>query len=349
MIPYTRLHEVDRQVLRDVLPLAKPFTVLIEPSSRCNFRCLQCFQSLREDSYFTRSRTHLSLDRFSRVLDQLVAWGGPRIKVLKLSLYGEPFLNRDFGEMLRLAREAGVAERIETTTNASLLTRELAEDLIRYELDYLRVSVYATTEQRQRAVTGANVSLAQIRENLGVLLRVRETARSERPFVGCKMIDSYGEDNQRFLDTFRNVADETYIDKPHGWIRTGEVDFIERYYETAAGEVREDLRAASVERVACPLAFTTMAVRSNGDVSPCCVDYAGGTNLGHVDDQTLQALWESPEWYGFQKMQLEGRRAENPSCAGCDFPLSTHYTKDDVDGVEVGRLRRPGGGADEAR
>jgi radical SAM protein with 4Fe4S-binding SPASM domain len=348
VIPYTRLHEVDRHVLRDVLPLAKPFTVLIEPSSRCNFSCLQCFQSLREESYFTRSRTHLSLDRFSRVLDQLVAWDGPRIKVLKLSLYGEPLLNGDFGEMLRLAREAGVAERIETTTNASLLTRELAEDLVQHGLDYLRVSVYATTEERQRAVTGTKVSLADIRENLRVLRQVRVAAGAERPFVGCKMIDAYGEDNQRFLDAFRDVADETYIDKPHGWIRTGEVDFIERYYETAAEDVREDLRAASVSRVACPLAFTTMAVRSNGDVSPCCVDYAGGTNLGNVDDQTLRALWESDEWYEFQKMQLEGRRAENPSCAGCDFPLSSHYTKDDIDGVDVSLLRRPDGGADDA-
>ena len=77
MIPYTKLHETGRQVLRDVLPLSKPFTLLIEPSSLCNFRCLQCFQSLKEDSYFTRNRVNMPLTRFRRVIEQCRGMGGP--------------------------------------------------------------------------------------------------------------------------------------------------------------------------------------------------------------------------------------------------------------------------------
>jgi hypothetical protein len=41
MIKYTELKSTNRQNLMEVLPLAKPFTVLIEPSSLCNFRCIQ--------------------------------------------------------------------------------------------------------------------------------------------------------------------------------------------------------------------------------------------------------------------------------------------------------------------
>jgi radical SAM protein with 4Fe4S-binding SPASM domain len=339
VIPYTKLHETGRQVLKDVLPLGKPFTVLVEPSSRCNFRCLQCFQSLKDDSYFTRSRTNMPLSRFSRIIEQLRAWPGPRLKVLKLSLYGEPLVNPDFGEMLRLARQAGMAERIETTTNASLLTRDLAQTLVDLQLDYLRVSIYATTQERHKEVTGSRTPLRTIHENLRVLQRVKQVSGSERPFVICKMIDAYGEENERFPEVFGDVSDELFIDKPHGWIKVGGTDFIETYYRAKADQVREDLRAGSAQRVACPMAFTTMAVRSNGDVSPCCVDFIGGTNLGNVDADGLQAIWESDGWYEFEKMQLEDRNEENPSCAKCDFYRSSHYAKDDVDGFDVRKLR----------
>src|SRR5664279_2014548 len=127
MIKYTELKSTNRQDLRKVLPLAKPFTVIIEPTSLCNFRCIQCFQSIREPSYFTRNRMHMPFERFERAMDQMKAWPGGPHKVLKLSLYGEPLLCPDFAEMLRLAGESKVADRMETTTNDSLLTRELAE------------------------------------------------------------------------------------------------------------------------------------------------------------------------------------------------------------------------------
>src|SRR4030066_1216263 len=108
MIKYTDLKIAHRQNLMEVLPLPKPFTVLIEPSSLCNFRCIQCFQSVKTDSYFTRNRSTLPMVRFRRAIEQLEQWPGTRLKVLKLSLYGEPLVSPDFPEMLTLATQAAV-------------------------------------------------------------------------------------------------------------------------------------------------------------------------------------------------------------------------------------------------
>ena len=83
MLKYTELKSTNRQNLRDVLPLPKPFTVLIEPTSLCNFRCVQCFQSLKTETYFTRTRGSMPLERFREVLRQLGEWPGPKLKVLK--------------------------------------------------------------------------------------------------------------------------------------------------------------------------------------------------------------------------------------------------------------------------
>jgi radical SAM protein with 4Fe4S-binding SPASM domain len=137
---------------------------------------------------------------------------------------------------------------------------------------------------------------------------------------------------------YQDVADEVYIDKPHSWIKVEGFDFIKNYYKNNACAVVDDLKMNSTRRIACPMAFTTMAVRSNGDVSPCCVDFIGGTNLGSVDQCSLQKIWNSDPWYEFQKMQLENRKHENYSCAHCDFYLNDHYIKDNIDGFDAKKL-----------
>jgi radical SAM protein with 4Fe4S-binding SPASM domain len=338
MIRYTDLKSTNRQNLMEVLPLRKPFTVLIEPSSLCNFKCIQCFQSIKNKSYFTQSRGNMPLARFQRVIEQLKAWPGPKIKVLKLSLYGEPLINPDFCAMLQLAREADVAERIETTTNASLLAREIAEKLVEHQLDYARVSIYASSQGRHDEITGSKMDMQTIHENLRALQEIKRTWRAERPFVSCKMLDAYSEENDRFFQVYRDVADELFLDKPHSWIKVDGADFIKSYYKDGADGAIADLNQHSTRRIACPMAFTTMAVRSNGDASPCCVDFIGGTNLGNVDKLDLQEIWNSDPWYEFQKMQLENRKHENSSCARCDFYLNDHYTKDNIDGFDVKKL-----------
>jgi radical SAM protein with 4Fe4S-binding SPASM domain len=339
MIKYTDLKSTERHDLRECLPLAKPFTVLVEPTSRCNFRCVQCFQSLEDAPEFKERRAHMPLSRFHAVMDQLKSWPGGKHKVLKLSLYGEPLLSPDFPEMLRLARQADVSERIETTTNASLLTAPVAEAMVSNRLDYLRVSIYSADPARHQAITGSHTEIGDVLGNLRRLQEVKRAAGSNRPFVSCKMLDAYGPENDLFLATFAEVADEVYIDKPHSWIKLDGADFIGTYYEEGAQDVRRDLDANCTNRVACPMAFTTMAVRSTGRVSPCCVDFVGATELGSVEELALSRLWTSDAWYEFQVMQLEGRRRENFSCARCDIVRSDYYTLDDIDGFPVGRLR----------
>jgi len=241
--------------------------------------------------------------------------------------------------MLKIAREADIAERIETTTNASLLTRSIAEKWVLHQLDYARVSIYSTVQAKHKAITGSEMDIRTIHENLRVLREVKKEMGSEKPFVSCKMLDAYGSENDQLLKVYQDVADEVFIEKPHGWIKVGGVDFIKNYYQGDSAKALDDFQKHSSRRTVCPMAFTTMAVRSNGDVSPCCVDFIGGTNLGNMDDMSLQKIWNSDRWLEFQKLQLQNRKHENDSCARCDVCQNDYYTRDNIDGFPVEKLR----------
>lgn len=156
--------------------------------------------------------------------------------------------------------------------------------------------------------------------------------------MSLKMLDAYGCENGQFSKMYQDVSDEIYIDKPHSWIKGDNVDFIKNYYQDGVSEAIRDLRQHSTRRSACPMAFTTMAVRSNGDIAPCCVDFIGGTNLDNIEEHSMREIWHSDRWFKFQKMQLQNRKHENYSCARCDIYLSDHYTRDNIDGFPVEKL-----------
>lgn len=341
MLKYTQLKDHKRQNLIDVIPLKKPFTVLIEPSNFCNFSCVSCFQSLKSQNYLTKNRGFMSMELYKEIIRQLQQWEGGKLKVLKLSLYGEPFTNPHFGEMLQIAREADIAERIETTTNMSLLTAELCEKLIDYEIDYIRVSIYGSNQKRYQQVTGkADVSIDNIKDNLRMIQQRKNTLHKEKPFVSAKMLDTYSPENEEFMQLFQDIADEVYIDKPHNWVAAEEKNFIGSLYgEQQQQALKEDLQKTCQKRIACPMAFTTLAIRSNGAVSPCCVDWSGGTNLGNIADTPIREIWEGDVMYEFRKMQLENRRKENPSCRNCELADNNYYTRDNIDGFPVEKLR----------
>jgi radical SAM protein with 4Fe4S-binding SPASM domain len=330
---YTALKEHERQNLADVIPLAKPYTLIIEPTSLCNFRCVQCFQSLAEPSYFTATRGNMSLELFRTVIAQAASWSGPLFKVLKLSLYGEPLLNPDFPEMMRLAREANIAERIETTTNASLLNDRVIDAMIEQKLDYVRVSIYAGSSEKHAQITRSSVNLPRIHDNLLRLQQRKKERRADKPFVACKMLDTFGPENEVFKRQFQDVADEVYFDMPHDWIPVAGSDFLGGLYGDGKTSVSTDLHPATTRRRACPVSFYVLAVRANGDVAPCCVDFIGGTNVGNAKEHPLREIWQGEAMRAFHRMQLAGERFRNPSCARCGAINSAHYTRDNIDDV----------------
>jgi radical SAM protein with 4Fe4S-binding SPASM domain len=339
LIPYTKLKEHKRHNLRGVIPLEKPYTLIIEPTNACNFRCIQCFQSIREDNYFTRNKMLMSLECFKQIIEQMKRWKGPKLKVLKLSLYGEPLLNPNFCKMLNIAKNADIAERIETTTNASLLTEDICAKLVEYGLNYIRVSIYSAIREKHYSVTNSKIDIQTIHDNLFILKRIKQRHKSDIPFVGVKMLDTYSKENDLFVGMFKDVSDEVYLDKPHNWIAYKGKNFIDSLYGNEVEKAITDVTMSNSNRIACTLPFFTLAVRSNGDVSPCCIDWIGGTNIGNIYKETLEDIWYGDRMFEFRKMQLEDRKNENESCRNCELFLSDYYTRDNIDGFPVEKLR----------
>lgn len=67
---------------------------------------------------------------------------------------GEPSLNKDLPQMIKYAKDSGVASNVELLSNGTQLTPELTEKLVGAGLDVLRVSLQGVDEWQYKEVGG---------------------------------------------------------------------------------------------------------------------------------------------------------------------------------------------------
>ena len=163
---YTSLQS-ERIDLSTHIPLVKPFTIYIEPTNICNFKCKFCPQSLenfREESGGVYS---LSEQNFYIILEQIKEF--QKISTLNLHYMGEPFVNKNIIKFIRLAKEANISKKIIVTSNGSLIKENIFSDLCKSNLDYLRVSIYAGSNLKHKTTTKSKIPLKRILEQLRAL------------------------------------------------------------------------------------------------------------------------------------------------------------------------------------
>lgn len=311
---YSELRARPRLDLVAHSPLPCPLTLYVDPTSFCNFKCVQC--PVGQDEYDIE-RSTMRIETFERICREVLEMG--KLKSLKLYLQGEPMLHPQLGEFVMIAKRC--AERVEITSNCSVLSIHKAASLIYGGLDYLQVSVYGSNEAEHAAVTHSPISAARIRNNVKDLRKLRDSLDKENPFIYAKAFRKSAGEDAAFLREWEPIADECGFDEPHNW--DGQFNLRERLYGIA--------EEPKVSDIPCPFPFYTLAVKADGKVSVCCVDWSNGTEVGNVHDESIAEIWRGKRLHDFRMMHLERRRGLNPACRNCQIP---ERMPDKMDGLD---------------
>lgn len=111
-------------------PLVSPDTLQVSLTSRCNLRCKMC--NVWKEAKISEE---LTLEEIRSVLDQCRKWGIGEVNLCG----GEPLLCGICLDVIREAKARGL--RVILTTNGTLITQGLADELIRSRLDIITISL----------------------------------------------------------------------------------------------------------------------------------------------------------------------------------------------------------------
>ena len=132
-----------RQAKGRIVRLLHP-EVRYEVTDHCNAECVMCPRDLHK---FGRPHGIMGLQNYKTSLDEVIELGARQIV---LTGFGEPLVDKQLEKKVEYANSQGLRTYI--ISNASLLTKKRATDLIQAGLDELRVSFYGMHKETYETV-----------------------------------------------------------------------------------------------------------------------------------------------------------------------------------------------------
>lgn len=313
----------EREKLANLLPLSTPLSVHVQSSNICNFKCNYCAQSLsiKEFKDMKIDRKLMTYDLFKIIADQIGEFPG-KIKVLNLTGYGEPLLNKDLPKMISYAQKIKIAHRTEIVTNGYFLNNEMADRLISSGLDVLRISIQGLSSDKYKKISNISIDFNQYVDNIRYFFKKRGKCS-----VYIKILDSSLDEietKERFYEIFGDLCDSIAVEHLVPVMSGVDYSKIQSDFKTGMqGYINENIQI-------CPRPFYMLVVNLDGTVRPCC-NYAPPMLLGNIAEKSIKEYWNGEKMKKFRLMQIYKERHLNNICNKCPTPVYGLHAEDDLD------------------
>ncbi|MEP6617026.1 MAG: radical SAM/SPASM domain-containing protein [Ginsengibacter sp.] len=305
------------RILKKPVQWGYPVSISFEPTTSCNLRCPECPSGLRE---FSRPTGMLQKDFFRQTIDDI------HKQLLYLIFYfqGEPFLNRDFLEMVMYASSKGLYTA--TSTNAHYLTDEVARKTVESGLDRLIISIDGTTQDvyQQYRIGG---KLDKVIEGAKNIVKWKKELKSKTPFVFFQFL--VVKPNEHQVNEIKKLGREIGVDEVR--FKTAQVydydkdpnqlipvnENFSRYKKNAAGKNIPKNKMANH----CWKLWHANVITWDGLVVPCCFDKDATHQLGNLKMQPFKEIWNNPNYKQFRS-ELMTSRKNIDICANCSEGIS---------------------------
>lgn len=308
-------YDLDRKKLADIIPLSHPFTVYIEQTRYCNFKCFYCIHSTRDvlDGEFQQLEypiKHMEFEMYQEVIKQLSKFP-MGIKRIVFSGLGEPLMNSRLPEMVKIAVDAKIADRIEIITNGILLTPQIADQLIQAGITNINISLQGINEEQYYETCEAKIDFEKFISNLMYLYHNKRNTK-----IYIKIIDSLlknKDDEERFFEVFGNICDRIYIE--HLIVMQQQMNELKERVDGAKNFYNEEL---DINRKVCSPAFYFLQIGCDLDVFPCPVPgLKKSLSMGNIKNNTLVEIWNGEKRKKFLRTMLELKKDSIPACNNC--------------------------------
>lgn len=324
-----RIDLVNRTKLETVIPLSTPFIINVDPSDKCNFQCKFCPTGDRALMARTKGRNVGVMDfkLFTKIVDDICEFDKP-IKVLRLYKDGEPLLNRNFAKMVSYAKHKKCCDRVDTTTNASLLTHERSLEIIEAGLDRINISIEGINAEQYKEFSKYKIDFDQLVSNIKFFYDHRKNCEMIVKINGDTLSQA---DKDKFYKIFGDIADGVYIESIMSCWPEFELNGVE--VNNKVGIYKQEIK----EVLVCPYVFYSFSINSDGLASACYLDWSRKLIIGDVRKESVKQIWDGKKLRELQAMFLRKDRKSHPICKDCG--QMTHGMPDNIDKY-AGKLRK---------
>ena len=308
-------YDTNRKELGKVLPVDTPYTVFIEITRTCNFKCYYCMHSTKgiPGGEFEKNKLivdHMPFELFKDISKQICAMNPQPKRVLLLGL-GEPFMYPYIIEGIKQLRKDGYLGRLDMITNASLIDKAMADKLVSSGLSKLIISLQGMDEITYKEVCGYKINFDEFVQNLKYLYENRGDMH-----IYIKIMDNMlhsEEDKKSFFEIFGSISDTCNIEHlVVNQVQMGDHD----------GKVDHLLNIHSDEILPmeiCSKPFYQIQIYPDGDVLACPISGAPKVfTIGNVYEESLMEIWNGSRRRNVLEKFLRDRKLAYGPCEICE-------------------------------
>lgn len=301
---------VERVELYRQLPLKTPFSVHIFPIYICNFKCKYCLHSMSNEELKSKNfkKEIMPFETCKKAIDDIKLYEN-KLKALIFAGHGEPLLHPDICKMVKYAKDSQVADRIEITTNGSLLTKKMSDGLIEAGVDRLKISIQGTTKEKYKNISNFDLNYREFLSNLKYFYDNKKHTEVYIKIIDIALEDK--NDEKKFKEMFESVADYVSVEYAIPFIKELDKSVYNKEFDRCK---QGNLNKSKI----CSMPFYMQVVAPNGDILPCCSSDVPLV-LGNIHKNSIKDSWEGKIQNNFLKMMLKDKNL-NSVCKSCSVP-----------------------------
>jgi len=300
----------------------------IEVTTRCHLRCIMC-----ESTYWKENPHDMKLDEFKRIINQFdkLSWIGT-------SGIGTTFLNKDYLNMLRYAKQERKNIYIETFDSFTILNEDIIDAIVKEKLiDRFILSCDGATKQTYEKIrVGGNFD--KVAENVRMLVSTKRKYNTDFPEFSAHFIVS--RENYKEVPQFVEWFTENTGGDNIGILFTNLLHSFKEVKELAYA-LPEEMKRQAVSvgtRLGTRIMFNKNTKKkkpyrectewmqpyifSDGSVIPCCAaneanrrQFQIKTRMGNILRQDFSDIWNGPKFRGVRDMLHRNEIPE--TCVDC--------------------------------
>lgn len=289
-----------------VTPL--PERVLLDLSSDCNLKCPMCVVhgDTNDPKVNEIIKKNMKVLDAKKILDEIEG----NTQTIGPGLWSEPLIGKDILMHLRSIKLRGF--KVSLNTNALLLNRKMASNLIDIGVDSITISIDSTTNDTLELIRGVR-KLEKIEKHITQLLEIRGSKAIPRIGVSFTKQPENIHEEQEFIDKWTSIVD---------FVRVGEI-----FENGKFPNINIDHKS----RIPCAELYNTMTIHTNGDVSICCLDGFKDVIVGNAVEEGVKNVWNGEKLNKIRQHHELGQWDKVPFCKNCDRWASSSY-KDKSEG-----------------
>ena len=228
--------------------------IYIEITNYCNLACSFC-------SFYKRKKKEMSIDEFKIVIDKIKDYTDN----VYLHVKGEPLLHSHLDELLSICENNKINVRI--TTNGTLLKKN-KNILLKHRIKQINVSLHSENNIPSYFNDIFDTS-NELSKKTTIIYRIWINKLST--VIVDKIKEYYKLDNNLLEEKNIKIKENIYIDKDY------EFDW-------------PKITNKKCNYGTCLGTKSHIAILSNGNVTPCCLDSEGIINLGNIFKSNMEDI-----------------------------------------------------------